>query len=275
MKKLPLIGLLIASSLCLSQKTDDYSHLEIIYQMDFQSDTTDLGSRKNEPMVLLIGKNQSLYYSYNKAVLDSTVQKYISQATATNSTISLDAKNFPKSGFGIWYRVYKKDDKIFITDHVVGDMFTYSPENSIVWEIDKNNEIKDIEGYQCKKAYTTLNHRKYTAWYIPDIPISEGPYRFKGLPGLVLEIYDDKNWTVITLASIKKKRILINRPENTLQVTQKEFIEKRKEYYDDPVGYRNNNSRVQSIPLTPRDPPNKDQRENIKRNVNRRNNVFE
>lgn len=57
------------------------------------------------------------------------------------------------------------------------------------WKIE--NETKEILGYQCKKATMTFRGRNYTAWFAPKIPISDGPWKFSGLPGLILEITDD------------------------------------------------------------------------------------
>ena len=37
-----------------------------------------------------------------------------------------------------------------------------------------------------------------TAWYTPQIPVSQGPGEFWGLPGLILEINDDKTTILCT-----------------------------------------------------------------------------
>ncbi len=55
-----------------------------------------------------------------------------------------------------------------------------------------NEEVKEIAGYQCKKA-TTENPSfgfkgKITVWYTEDIPINDGPQAYTGLPGLILEV---------------------------------------------------------------------------------------
>jgi len=60
----------------------------------------------------------------------------------------------------------------------------------IDWKI--TDETKKIEGFICKKA--TANHTTsgytfiYTAWFCEKIPISDGPFEFGGLPGLIFEI---------------------------------------------------------------------------------------
>ncbi len=56
-------------------------------------------------------------------------------------------------------------------------------------------EHKMIGGIPCLKAVTRFKGRGYTAWYAPTITIAEGPWKLGGLPGLILEAYDDDdNW---------------------------------------------------------------------------------
>ncbi len=53
---------------------------------------------------------------------------------------------------------------------------------------------KTILGYNCKIAEATFRGREYRAYFCPEIPISDGPFKFQGLPGLILEIYSKDNF---------------------------------------------------------------------------------
>lgn len=71
------------------------------------------------------------------------------------------------------------------------------------WKIlDKQEKLF---GYTCNKATTTFGGRKYTAWYTIDIPLPYGPYKFGGLPGLILKIEDSDKMYVWELASFAPK----------------------------------------------------------------------
>lgn len=56
-----------------------------------------------------------------------------------------------------------------------------------------------VAGMRCYQATTCYGGRNYVAWYSPDIPISDGPYVFAGLPGLIIKISDEQNWYSFTL----------------------------------------------------------------------------
>lgn len=53
-----------------------------------------------------------------------------------------------------------------------------------------NEETDSIMGYECRKATTEFAGRNYTAWFTPEIPLPFGPYKFGGLPGLILKLED-------------------------------------------------------------------------------------
>jgi GLPGLI family protein len=62
------------------------------------------------------------------------------------------------------------------------------------WEI--SDDTLTVIGYLCQKAECRFRGRNYTAWFAVDIPINNGPWKFGGLPGLILKLYDnDKLYT--------------------------------------------------------------------------------
>ena len=61
----------------------------------------------------------------------------------------------------------------------------------IQWDI--YSEHKEILGYDCQKASCNFRGRTYSVWFAKDIPVSEGPWKLKGLPGLILEAVDNES----------------------------------------------------------------------------------
>jgi hypothetical protein len=58
------------------------------------------------------------------------------------------------------------------------------------WQLQDGDSI--VCSYPCHKAVTTFRGRTWTVWYTLDLPYSDGPWKFCGLPGLVLHAYDSE-----------------------------------------------------------------------------------
>lgn len=77
------------------------------------------------------------------------------------------------------------------------------------WTI--TEETKTIDGFQCKKATTQIESFGYTlpiiAWFCEDVPVSDGPIDFNGLPGFIFEVSSGK------IFSFKFKNFTFNKKE--------------------------------------------------------------
>ena len=64
---------------------------------------------------------------------------------------------------------------------------------------------KKIGDYDCILAKTSTDTGIiFYAWFTPKIPIPEGPFRFKGLAGVILEVYNEINTIHISAIEIRK-----------------------------------------------------------------------
>ncbi|MBR1788055.1 MAG: GLPGLI family protein [Bacteroidaceae bacterium] len=61
-----------------------------------------------------------------------------------------------------------------------------------------------ICGYRCQRATCRWRGRDYVAWFAPDIPVKRGPWRFNGLPGLILKLYDTNRFYTFEAVGLKK-----------------------------------------------------------------------
>ncbi len=72
----------------------------------------------------------------------------------------------------------------------------------IEWKI--TEEVKKIGPLLCQKAETSFRGRNYTAWFAREIPISSGPWKLQGLPGLIIMVFDDTGEVRFSFKSIKQ-----------------------------------------------------------------------
>lgn len=90
-----------------------------------------------------------------------------------------------------YYFSYLNSSKILFGEAIAYDYYHFE-ENvpEIKWKL--IDEIKKIGKFNCKKAKGTFRGRNYTAWYTEEIPINAGPWKLRGLSGLILQVWDDE-----------------------------------------------------------------------------------
>lgn len=85
-------------------------------------------------------------------------------------------------------------DKVYFT--------TYTCKPS--WRI--HQEKSRFFNYTVQKAETDFGGRKWIAWFTNEIPINDGPYKFFGLPGLILKISDAEENFIFEIKGITKEK---------------------------------------------------------------------
>lgn len=101
------------------------------------------------------------------------------------------------------------------------------------WKVEK--EFKVINKLDCQKAVADYKGRTWEAWFSKDFPISDGPYKFSGLPGLVIALKDTEEDHVFELIQIKKiKEITAFVPKNNKQMNGEEYRKLIKNYTFNP-----------------------------------------
>lgn len=78
------------------------------------------------------------------------------------------------------------------------------------WSI--SDETEEICGYPCQKAVCHWRGRDYVAWFAADIPVSAGPWKFEGLPGLIMKIADSTNTYSWEATEVKNGTFPIYKP---------------------------------------------------------------
>lgn len=205
----------------------------------------------DETVRLRIGNNVSEYYSYTVFVGDSVLQVDFASG-ASQQTINEHAQQF---GNGIIsHRIYKNYPKGKLTtlDRVVSDDYKVEePLPKINWTI--TSDTLTVCGYLCKKATARFLGRDYEAWFTPEIPRSDGPWKLQGLPGLILKASDSKNDYQFVATGIEqaKKAEAITFPNKEYRPISRQGLNAlQKRLCEDPVGFIHATSPNVSVKVT-------------------------
>jgi GLPGLI family protein len=96
---------------------------------------------------------------------------------------------------------------------------------AIQWSI--QNEQKKIGRFSCQKAVGKFRGRTYTAWFTPEVPVYLGPWKLHGLPGLLVEAFDESKAFVVQIKSISPYVASANQiapPTNGEEVSFSQFF---------------------------------------------------
>lgn len=83
---------------------------------------------------------------------------------------------------------YLGDGTMKVREFVHPGFYIYQEPMPTDWAMDDGTT--KVMGYKCRKARLTYGGREWVAWYAPDLPFSCGPWKFHGLPGLILKAED-------------------------------------------------------------------------------------
>lgn len=79
--------------------------------------------------------------------------------------------------------------KLTFTGRLVSEDFKYEEKvPTIEWQL--KDSVRTVCGYACRQATGCFRGREYIAWFTDEIPVSAGPWKLTGLPGVILEAYD-------------------------------------------------------------------------------------
>lgn len=95
-------------------------------------------------------------------------------------------KDIPRVDGSFYITKFKETNKIHTYDVASATRFHFSePYTEPQWEL--IDSVKNILGYECQMAQTRFHGRVWTAWFTPEVPVQDGPWKLTGLPGLILE----------------------------------------------------------------------------------------
>jgi len=165
------------------------------YEYKFITDSTKIDDVNSELTYLDIAKKGSKFYSQKNNIADSIHQDRVKKGT----------RDFTGIDYGLVPYVVEKsypDFKIDFFNNLDMNKYKVSDNRKMDWKILPQKE--KIGEFNTQKASINFGGRIWTAWFVSDIPIQDGPYKFHGLPGLIVKIEDKTKSHSFVLKEIKK-----------------------------------------------------------------------
>ncbi|MBO6186840.1 MAG: GLPGLI family protein [Chryseobacterium sp.] len=220
MKKVAFIIILSTVSFIKAQTN------RFFYEVKFKEDSTQIEHQKVF-MVLDINPDETKYYDNTFLEKDSINKANHSELTNWTSQIPVTRK--------------KNSNKNINYTFIDNQLYSYPTEDLIQWKL--SDKTKKYLHFNLQQATANFGGRKWTAWFTKEIPFSEGPYKFTGLPGLIVLLQDDRNQYGFALVKSKKLEntydtsnfLEVRYGNKPLPISEKMYLKKALEYYNDPL----------------------------------------
>lgn len=203
MKKqiLLLATILFLARLGHAQKPDQALAL-VYYTFSHIRDTTNRATIYTENMELLLGKNASVYRSTDYRLESEQLKKLIAKQRNAGVTGSISAKLAHKPhDINKPYYQFQAEKKLIRQEKQVNYYLVEEAWPVMNWKI--TTDTASFKSLHCQKATTVFKGRSYEAWFCPALPFRSGPWKFNGLPGLILEVSDSKKEVVFKFAGLE------------------------------------------------------------------------
>ena len=197
----------------------DRAYMKCLYRYVYTFDTLK-NELRDDLLILQIGKEVSKCYSYYTFQCDSLQRtpdgakvwsELFRRATEKDGIYG----DFPHVRMSTY--VYKNypTGQMTITDRISSQGYRYVDSlHAQTWTM--GDSTRQVLGYTCQQATADFRGRRWTAWFATDIPVSDGPWKLGGLPGLILEAYDEGQqhvFTAVGLERVKDEPIIFNQKD--------------------------------------------------------------
>ena len=180
------------------KKVYDTAKIDVFYRLQFLRDSTRTNQYTEGTTLLMVSDKCLRFGDYNRIIADSLNNWLAQSKEHTRNAEAVEAlmSAVSKSVFDFSSVTDLATNSTTIQcSELKAYEYTY-PTPIIDWHLENGDTL--INNVPCKKAKCTFSGRNFIAWYAENISMPYGPYVFGGLPGLILELYDEKkNWIFI------------------------------------------------------------------------------
>lgn len=194
MEKLVLFFIaLLLIDIAFAQQMPELAVAKATYNFIHVRDTNNRSKPYEEEMLLMLGKNSSRFTSNVRFKQElEFITGIESQIKANGGSLNgLTIKsNRKRATLNEDYLTFFNENKTALVTRLINYYLVEDSIPKINWEIKK--DTANFSGIKCQKATAWFGGRNWIAWFASALPFQAGPWKLNGLPGLIIEAYDDK-----------------------------------------------------------------------------------
>ena len=227
--------------LAIASLAQEKADIMVSYTYEFPNYKTGERSSHNQ-YILLANTKESKFYSPRTEQIDS--MKSTPEGVANYNEMTRNAyfggkmKDIPRADGSFYVTKSFLEGKLRHYESVSQDKLmseeTLSP---VDWVI--GDSTKMILGYECSYASAKLNGREWDVWFATDIAIQDGPWKLRGLPGLILEAETNDGMYHFIATGVQST----NQPVGSIyladqyeKVNRKDLWKAKRAFFDNPLG---------------------------------------
>ncbi len=177
--------------------------LEVSYNYKYFHRT---GVERNAGMILLANASESKFYSPETEYVDSLESSPAGRDAYNQMKMAAfnggNIKSVPSRRLPMYIFKDKAAGETEVYDGQSMMLFTFTePYEAQEWEI--CDSTATILGYECTMAVCDFRGRRWTAWFTPEIPVQDGPWKLSGLPGLILAASESSGQHAFTATGLQ------------------------------------------------------------------------
>ena len=183
----------------------DKALIRVLYTLNHIQDTMNRDKPRTENMLLIAGRNASLFTSYDKINQTNAslkqVQEQMKNSAGGPMQIRIDkSSSRPITRTDNYF--FARENKFITVENLFNNYLIEEEAPQIDWKIAK--DTMSFSGILCQQATARFKGRNWIAWFAPEMPFQSGPWKLNGLPGLIIEAYDDKKEVQFLFAGTEK-----------------------------------------------------------------------
>jgi len=147
---------------------------------------------------LVFDENQSYYVTAKDSLEVIPKTQAIYQGSNEQQVVYTGDKT---SRYGEQVYFNREKDSSWWSQRFGGNIYIAEKRPEIDWKLQP--ETKKIGNFNAHKAVGKFRGREYTAWYTLEVSLPYGPWKLQGLPGIILEAYDEKKEMYLYFKSLE------------------------------------------------------------------------